>query len=121
MTERRKPPKARGTTGPRNGHHRTAVLLEEIRSQMRVVVERALGTPSKREFAELKEDLGSRLDRVETRLDGVDKRLDGIDKRLDGIDREVRGIRQELARNAHGSELRAIEQRLTALERHAGI
>jgi hypothetical protein len=97
MTERRKPPKARGTTGPRNGHHRTAVLLEEIRSQMRVVVERALGTPSKREFAELKEDLGSRLDRVETRLDG--------------IDREVRGLRQEVARNAHGSELRAINGR----------
>jgi hypothetical protein len=100
MTERRKLPKARGTTGPRNGHHRTAVLLEEIQSQMRVVVERALDTPSKREFAALKEDLGSRLDRVE---------------------REVRELRQEVARNAHGSELRAIEQRLTALERHAGI
>jgi hypothetical protein len=93
MTERRKPPKARGIPEPRNGHHRTAVLLEELQSQMRVVVERVLDTPTKREF----------------------------DERLDAIDRELRALRHEVARNAHGSELRAIEQRLTVLERHAGI
>jgi hypothetical protein len=107
MTERRKPPKARGIPKPRNGYHRTAVLLEELQSQMRVVVERVLDTPTKREFDE--------------RLDNVDKRLDTIDGRVDAIDRELRALRHEVARNAHGSVLRAIEQRLTVLERHAGI
>lgn len=100
MTERRKPSKARGVTGPRNGQHRTAVLLEEIQSQMRVVIERVLDTPTKREFNE---------------------RLDGIDKRIDDVNQELRGLRQEVARNDHSSELRAIEQRLSVLERHAGL
>jgi DNA-binding CsgD family transcriptional regulator len=31
MTERRKPPKARGTGGPRNGHHRTAAAFDDAR------------------------------------------------------------------------------------------
>jgi hypothetical protein len=93
MAERRRSSKARSVAGTRNGHHRTAVLLEEIQSQMRIVMERVLDTPTKREFNE----------------------------RLDGIDQELRALRHEVSRNDHGSELRAIEQRLTVLERHARL
>jgi tetrahydromethanopterin S-methyltransferase subunit G len=121
MTERRKPSKARGVIGPRNGQHRTAVLLEEIQSQMRVVLERVLDTPTKREFNERLDGIDKRLDGIDKRLDGIDKRLDGIEERVGGVEHELRGLRQEVARNAHGSELRAIEQRLTVLERHAGL
>jgi hypothetical protein len=128
MTARRRPPKARGTVEPRNGHHRTAILLEALRGQMQVVVERVLDTPTKREFAELAarmEAVGGRVDLLSdalraTRVE-IAARFDGVDKRLDGLDQELRGARQDIARQAHGAELRALEQRMTVVERHLGL
>jgi hypothetical protein len=83
---------------------------------------------TRRELGETRKELGGRLDGVDCRLDGVDSRLDGVDSRLDGVDsrlhgleHEVRGVRQDVMRQAQGSELRALDQRMTVVERHLGI
>ena len=55
------------------------------------------------------------------RLDGVDKRFDGLDKSIGELGQEVRGVRQDMARHAQASELRALNQRVTVVERHLGL
>jgi septation ring formation regulator EzrA len=160
MTARRRPPKKPGPTEPENGAHATGVVLEDIRGQMKVVIEALRGTATSGELRDLAtrtetrmdlfsdalrvtraevaarfddvdkrfDDVDKRFDGVDKRFDDVDKRFDGVDKRFDGVDkrfddveRELRAVRQDVARQAQGSEIKGLEQRITVVERHLGL
>jgi chromosome segregation ATPase len=118
------------------------VVLEEMRGNFNVVIEMVRDCATRREVAELRENLSARMDlftdalRVTrdevkqntTRLDGVDGRLDSVDRRLDGIDKhldevrlEIRGVRHDVAQHVERAEMRALEQRMTVVERHLGL
>ena len=135
MTGRRRHPKEPGPTEPKNGDRGSGVVLEDIRGQMKVVLEALQGTATSRELRDLAirtENIGNRVDllsdalrltraEVAARFDGVDQRFDGVDKRFDGVEQELRAVRQDVARQAQGSELKALEQRMTVVERHLGL
>ena len=149
MTARRRPPKERRPTEPKSGDDATAVVLEHLRDQrvfleqmggqMRVVSERALDTLTKRESLELAEriegqmgmlmdafrvtrgELGeTRKELGEMRKELGETRTD-LGARIDGLEHEVRGVRLDVARQAQGAELRALDQRMAVVERHLGI
>jgi hypothetical protein len=119
--------------------HGQKVFLEQMRSQVQVVYERALDTLTKRESLELaaradarvdlladvfrvtRKEVAARFDGVDKRFDGVDKRFDGVDKRFDDVEQELRAVRQDVARQGQGLELKALEQRMTVVERHLGL
>jgi hypothetical protein len=125
------------------------VVLEQMRGQLDVVVERLNDTPTRgefmgvvthienlggrmglfedvlrqtrRELGESRRELGeTRKELGETRKE-LGGRLDGVDSRLAGLEHEVRGVRQDVMRQAQGSELRALDQRMTVVERHLGL
>jgi len=135
MTPRARSPKTRGTKGPKNGRHRTAVVLEQVYGQMKVVLERLNDTATRGEVMEVMthvENLGGRMGLVEDVIRQTRKELGETRKelgetrnelggRLDGLEQEVRGVRQDVARQAQGSELRALDQRMAVVERHLGI
>jgi uncharacterized coiled-coil DUF342 family protein len=62
---------------------------------------------TRKELGEMRKELG------ETRTD--------LGARIDGLEHEVRGVRLDVARQAQGAELRALDQRMTVVERHLGI
>jgi len=125
MTGRRRHPKEPGPTEPENGGHTTGVILEEIRGQMRVVIEALRGTATSGELRDLATRTETRMDlfsdalRV-TRAE-VAARFDDVDKRFDDVERELRAVRQDVARQAQGSEIKGLEQRITVVERHLGL
>jgi hypothetical protein len=145
MTARRRPPREPVSKEPvakepprepdppePNERDRYAVALEQLNGQIKVVIERARDTLTRRESEELAARTEARVDmladvlrltraEVAARFDGVDKRLDGLDKSVDQLGQEVRGVRQDMARQAQVSELRALEQRVTVVERHLGL
>jgi hypothetical protein len=135
MTPRARSPKTLGTKGPKNGRHRTAVVLEQVYGQMKVVLERLNDTATRGEVMEVMthvENLGGRMGLVEDVIRQTRKELGETRKelgetrnelggRLDGLEQEVRGVRQDVARQAQGSELRALDQRMAVVERHLGI
>jgi|HubBroStandDraft_2_1064218.scaffolds.fasta_scaffold1047816_1 hypothetical protein len=135
MTPRARSPKTRGTKGPKNGRHRTAVVLEQVYGQMKVVLDRLNDTATRGEVMEVMthvENLGGRMGLVEDVIRQTRKELGETRKelgetrnelggRLDGLEQEVRGVRQDVARQAQGSELRALDQRMAVVERHLGI
>jgi hypothetical protein len=51
----------------------------------------------------------------------VAARFDDVDKRFDDVERELRAVRQDVARQAQGSEIKGLEQRITVVERHLGL
>ena len=125
MTARRRPPKKPGPTEPENGAHATGVVLEDIRGQMKVVIEALRGTATSGELRHLATRTETRMDlfsdalRV-TRAE-VAARFDDVDKRFDDVERELRAVRQDVARQAQGSEIKGLEQRITVVERHLGL
>jgi hypothetical protein len=125
MTARRRPPKKPGPTEPENGAHATGVVLEDIRGQMKVVIEALRGTATSGELRDLATRTETRMDlfsdalRV-TRAE-VAARFDDVDKRFDDVERELRAVRQDVARQAQGSEIKGLEQRITVVERHLGL
>ena len=128
MTPRARSPKTRGTKGPKNGRHRTAVVLEQVYGQMKVVLDRLNDTATRGEVMEVMthvENLGGRMGLVEDVTRQTRKELgetrNELGGRLDGLEQEVRGVRQDVARQAQGSELRALDQRMAVVERHLGI
>jgi hypothetical protein len=128
MTPRARSPKTRGTKGPKNGRHRTAVVLEQVYGQMKVVLDRLNDTATRGEVMEVMthvENLGGRMGLVEDVIRQTRKELgetrNELGGRLDGLEQEVRGVRQDVARQAQGSELRALDQRMAVVERHLGI
>ena len=128
MTPRARSPKTRGTKGPKNGRHRTAVVLEQVYGQMKVVLDRLNDTATRGEVMEVMthvENLGGRMGLVEDVIRQTRKELgetrNELGGRLDGLEQEIRGVRQDVARQAQGSELRALDQRMAVVERHLGI
>jgi hypothetical protein len=137
MTARRRPPKTRGTTEPEDGRLATGVLLEEIRGQLKVVIAAVQDRPTRGELGDLLKVVTDAIQERPTRaeLKVVTEELRGesrlvidalrltkgeIEGRLEGIGQELRGLRQDVARHAQVAELRALEQRVTVLERHVG-
>jgi uncharacterized protein YukE len=102
----------------------TAVVLEDIRAQNRVVLEAVQG-------------LGQRMDGFEQKVDGLDQKVDGLDHKLERFrlellervgrledavrenSREIRALKQALESKADAAALIALEQRVAALERRA--
>jgi hypothetical protein len=125
MTARRRPPKKPGPTEPENGAHATGVVLEDIRGQMKVVIEALRGTATSVELRDLATRTETRMDLFSdalrlTRAE-VAARFDDVDKRFDDVERELRAVRQDVARQAQGSEIKGLEQRITVVERHLGL
>jgi hypothetical protein len=118
MTARRRPPKKPGPTEPENGAHATGVVLEDIRGQMKVVIEALRGTATSGELRDL-------ATRTETRMDLFSDALRvtraEVAARFDDVERELRAVRQDVARQAQGSEIKGLEQRITVVERHLGL
>ena len=102
---------------------------------MQVVLERLHDTATRGEIrvvATRIEDLGERMGLFEDVLRHTRKELGETRKevgetrkelggRLDEIEHEVHGLRQDVARQAVGAELRALDERMTAVERHLGM
>ena len=106
--------------------HQTLVLIENHQKELRGVAE-GLSTfwkATDRKFDELRQELLARIDLVarsvaghSTRFDEVDASFKGMGMRLDKIEAELRNLREEITRKADGADLKALEQRVTALER----
>ena len=91
MTRRR----AQKGASAANGGDPAAVLLEEVRSQMKVVIEAVQGCAQKGD--------------VDAGFDAMNVRLDSMNMRFDALTAQV-------ARKADGAVLDALERRVTALE-----
>ena len=90
----------------------TRVLLEDVRSQLKVVAEGhglLVGRLDKVEAKLTEHD--QRFDRIDGRLDRVEGRLDGVDGRLDGVENQLGQIQKQV-----GSVLIDHESRLKTLE-----
>ena len=77
----------------------TAVLLEELRGQLKVVIEA----------------LQDRVTKTE-----LDARFDQVDARFDRLEGEVRTLRHEVLGKANEATIAALDGRVTALERRVG-
>ena len=77
----------------------TAVLLEELRGQLKVVIEA----------------LQDRVTKTE-----LDARFDQVDARFDRLEGEVRTLRHEVLGKANEATIAALDGRVTALERRFG-
>ncbi len=102
-TKQPRVPRTRST----NGGDYTAVLLEELRGQMKVVIEALQECVTKREF--------------NARFEAIDARFEAMDARFDAVDDALRGLRHDVDRSAQAASLHALEQRVTVLERRLGV
>ena len=96
------------TRGVHCGLH-TGVLLEEIRGQMKVVIEAVQDRPTRGELGDLLKVVTDAIQERPTRAE------------LEVVTEELRGLRRDVAGHAQAAELRALEQRVTVLERHGGV
>jgi hypothetical protein len=88
------------------GEHDAMVLYERSLSKWKVALEAVQGCVTRTEFEEFRGH--------------VDQRFDQIANQMTLVVGELRGIRKDMAGHAQASELRALDQRVTALERRAG-
>jgi archaellum component FlaC len=95
------------------GEHDAMVLYERSLSEWRVALEAVQGCVTRTEFEEFR-------GHVDQRFDQIDQRFDQIANQMTLVVGELRGIRKDMAGHAQASELRALDQRVTALERRAG-
>jgi archaellum component FlaC len=132
---RRKSPKRRAAEAPSDAGHHFGVLLEEVRSQMNVVLEAVRGCATKEELERLriqhdehrletrlntdalrvfKRSVDARFDAIDARFAGVDLRFDAIDARFAGVDLRFDAIDARFA----GVDLRfdAIDARLDGVD-----
>jgi|SRR3989344_4307528 len=77
------------------------------------------------QISDLRQDMDSRFERVETRLDGVETRLDGVETRLDHVDArlgrieaDVKELRGEIV---YRHEFEDVLGRVKYLEKKMGI
>ena len=84
------------------------------------------------QIGDLKQDMNTRFAQVEKHFEGVEKRLsgveykldsleDGMNRRFDAVDDRLEKVELKLDNVAYRFELRALEQRVTFLERKAGV
>jgi len=89
----------------------TAILVEDMRSQFKVVIEAVQG---------LGETLESEMGAVRGELGGIRGDLANIHAAIGDHSRELREVAALVARKAEGAALAALEQRVTAIERRGG-
>ena len=70
------------------------------------------------QISDLRQDMDSRFERVETRLDGVETRLDHVDARLGRIEADVKELRGEIV---YRHEFEDVLGRVKYLEKKMGI
>jgi hypothetical protein len=146
MPPRRPSPKARARSPHRSGSGAdpTAILLEDVRGQMRVVIESLQGCASKTDLAAhdaklevmstALEDVSQVVRTTRADLAAVVTRLDATNTRLDATDAGLMALRTdvsvgfcamnqrfdtliaEVSRKADRSALTALEQRVSVLE-----
>jgi chromosome segregation ATPase len=101
-------------------------LAERIEGQMGMLMDAFRVTrgelgETRKELGETRGELGeTRKELGEMRKELGETRTD-LGARIDGLEHEVRGVRLDVARQAQGAELRALDQRMTVVERHLGI
>jgi chromosome segregation ATPase len=96
--------------------------LEGVDTRLQGVDTRLEGVDTRLQGVDTRlQGVDTRLEGVDTRLQGVDTRLEGIQTRLEGVQQELQGVRRDVARQAERAELLALEQRMTAVERHLGL
>jgi archaellum component FlaC len=129
--------------------HDAMILYEKSQSDTRVVLEAVQGCLRRTEFEEFRQTefqdfrtefqnfrgvVNDRFTQIDHRFEQIDHRFEQIDDRFEQIDHrfeqinehlalvvgELRGLRKDVAGHAQASELRALDQRVTALERRAG-
>ena len=113
-----------------DGGDPTTVVLEDIRSQNKRVIEAVLdlGKTMDRDIRSLREELMERISVLESavRTNSKDIRQNTEDIRknsedIRGLQSEVAGLRDLLARKADAAALSALKHRVSALESKAGI
>jgi archaellum component FlaC len=141
MTAHPKPRRSRKKAATLSeGDHNAMVLFEKSESHMKLVLEAVQGCVRRTEFEEFKGQVNERFDRVDMRFEKIDQRFEKIDQRFEKIDQrfeqidqrfeqmdrhfalvigELRSLRKDVAGHAQASELRALDQRVTALERRS--
>lgn len=70
---------------------------------------------TKSEYQELVEFLGKKFGRIDARFDAVDQRFDAIDQRFDAVDERL--VRVEVGVERNRDDIRAVAERVTALDR----
>ena len=111
----------------------TAVLLEDVNSNMKAFWEVMSGTQS--DVKVLKEQAGKiteKIDSIELRLDSMDKRFDKIDSRLDSIEfklddlikevssikAEIKSLKTSISAKADKEKFETLELRIIRIEKH---
>jgi predicted nucleic acid-binding Zn-ribbon protein len=96
----------------------TAVLLEDIRSQNKVVLEAVQGLGEKLE--QLRLELCERIARVEDHVGRVEERVGRVEDAVRENSREIRAVKKALSAKVDAAVLAALELRVAALERKVG-
>ena len=137
MTPRRRSPKPSAKTAPKNGTLATGVLVEQLRSEVRVIAEGLLDRPTRSELAvkfdhidEQFAHINDRFDANEARFDRIDDQFEESKARFAKLENQiallvdavtwtrdhVRSLCQDAANQTQASELRVLERRVTVLE-----
>ena len=141
MTPRRRSPKPSAKTDPKNGTLATGVLVEQFRSEMKVIAEGLLDRPTRTELAVKFDRIDEQFARIDDQFAHVNERFDANEAKFDArfaklenqiallIDavtwtredsrqtrEDIRSLRQDLANQSQASELRVLERRVTVLE-----
>jgi len=138
MTPRRRVPKPASPSraSSKNGPDPTAVILEQMQSQFKVVIELVQGCATKTEVAALKEDvmwlkgdvmwlkgevgtLTMAVKNCATKREMAAFRAE-VNERFAEVNQRFDVLTAEVARKAEGATLGALERRVTALEQRAG-
>jgi hypothetical protein len=130
MTPRRKasrPGKKAAPTPVSDSDHGAMILFEKGQSDMRIVLEAVQGCVTRTDFEEFRSQVDHRFAQVDQRFDQIDQRFAEVNlqfKEMGGqlalVIGELRGLRKDIAGHAQACELRALDQRVTLLERRAG-
>jgi len=132
-----------------NSDHNAMVLYERSLSEWKVALEAVDSCLTKTDFQDFRQkefqgfrdevtarftQIDHRFEQIDHRFEQIDHRFEQIDDRFEQIDHrfeeisehlalvvgELRGLRKDVAGHAQASELRALDQRVTALERRVG-
>ena len=111
------------------GADATAVILEDIRAQNRVVLEavQSMGESLRSEIAALRQELCERIERLEAvvRQNSIDIRKNSEDIRknsedIQRLEAELRSVKVAVLMKVDAAALAALELRVSALERRLG-
>lgn len=97
---------------------KTAVILEDIRSQFAVFGESLGSVSDKIDKLEVgQEVLNEKVDKLETRVDSIDTTLKTVDEKLIRIEDNVVEIKHKLSEKVDLEDFQKLEMRLIKLEK----